>query len=419
MSSVTGDSQHTATPTGIPVAALDDLAQRRSAVARRMARAIQREVFWDATVGSAPSLDSLHGACLAALDLLLQTLAKGRPAAPAEVHKAAHQGAMQARMGASLESVLSAQRVAGRVAWDLLTRHWGRFGDPDPQAVVTTAQLVFQVLDAVTVEISRAYLAAREVSLMKGTRANSRFFHALLSDTFDNELVLRKQALALDLQLANSYVAAIYRFSLGHTEPDGGAESLMELVRETGTEAESLFYTSDAHTLVVLAASTARCRALAQNLASLAPERWGPKARVRCGVGGLHEGLHGVSRSYLEAQQALDVGRRVDSESDIHDYDRLLPYMILAQQPLLLDRFVRQMIGAVLDSDQRRDTQLTETLRSYLRWGSAKTTATNLHLHRHTVLYRLTKIRDLLNADLDDPLVRSRLQLAFDLLALA
>jgi purine catabolism regulator len=41
--------------------------------------------------------------------------------------------------------------------------------------------------------------------------------------------------------------------------------------------------------------------------------------------------------------------------------------------------------------------------------------ATALNLHRHTVLYRLDKLRELLGSDLDSPSSRLRLQLALDL----
>jgi purine catabolism regulator len=47
--------------------------------------------------------------------------------------------------------------------------------------------------------------------------------------------------------------------------------------------------------------------------------------------------------------------------------------------------------------------------------GSVKEAAAALKLHRHTVLYRLDKLRELLGADLDAPATRLRLQLALDL----
>ena len=58
---------------------------------------------------------------------------------------------------------------------------------------------------------------------------------------------------------------------------------------------------------------------------------------------------------------------------------------------------------------------LLETLESFLERGSVKEAAAALHLHRHTVIYRLGKLRELLGADLEDPATRLRLQLALNL----
>ena len=71
----------------------------------------------------------------------------------------------------------------------------------------------------------------------------------------------------------------------------------------------------------------------------------------------------------------------------------------------------------LLDADPRGI--LMETLEALLTRGSVKGAAGALNLHRHTVLYRMEKLRDLLAVDLDDPAARQRLQLALALRRLA
>jgi purine catabolism regulator len=63
----------------------------------------------------------------------------------------------------------------------------------------------------------------------------------------------------------------------------------------------------------------------------------------------------------------------------------------------------------------RNREQLLETLEAYLAKGSVKEAAAALGLHRHTVLYRLEKLKELLGDDLELPATRLRLQLALDL----
>jgi purine catabolism regulator len=88
---------------------------------------------------------------------------------------------------------------------------------------------------------------------------------------------------------------------------------------------------------------------------------------------------------------------------------------VLAQNPLLAERFVAHSLGRLTDGRVRNRDQLLETLEVYLTSGSVKDAAAALNLHRHTVLYRLEKLRDLLGGDLDSPATRLQLQLALDL----
>ena len=60
------------------------------------------------------------------------------------------------------------------------------------------------------------------------------------------------------------------------------------------------------------------------------------------------------------------------------------------------------------------DTHLTETLHTYLlENGSIKETAKRLYLHRNTVIYRINKIRQITNLDLDHARIRFLLLLSF------
>ena len=136
---------------------------------------------------------------------------------------------------------------------------------------------------------------------------------------------------------------------------------------------------------------------------------------VRAGIGGYHPGLHGISRSYLEAQQAFEAGRKLRPDSIAHRHDDVIPHLVLAQNPLLAERFVSHSLGPLMDPKVRNREQLLETLEAYLARGSVKEAAAALGLHRHTVLYRLEKLRELLGGDLDVPATRLRLQLALDL----
>jgi purine catabolism regulator len=107
------------------------------------------------------------------------------------------------------------------------------------------------------------------------------------------------------------------------------------------------------------------------------------------------------------------VGRKLRPDALLHHYDEVAPYLVLAQNPMVAERYVRHVLGPLVGADSRG--ALMETLEAVLAEGTVKDAAAALRLHRHTVLYRMEKLRELLGGDLDDPALRQRLQLAIDL----
>src|SRR5207245_342 len=136
------------------------------------------------------------------------------------------------------------------------------------------------------------------------------------------------------------------------------------------------------------AAGVEDARQFVTQLDKEAVNRSGPaQARVRAGIGGYHPGLRGISRSYLEAQQAIEAGRKLRPEAVSHGHDEVIPHLVLAQNPRLAERFVAHSLGPLLDPKTRGREQLLETLEAYLDHGTVKDAAAALNLHRHTVLY--------------------------------
>ena len=285
-----------------------------------------------------------------------------------------------------------------------------------------TANYVFAALDQVAAEVTKTYLHAREQHMHRGTRAHARLFHALISDNFDSELELQKQALALSLPIAaTGYVAAVCKLIVGNRDSERGGQSLAEVTSSVEAPKGVISHATDPSTLVVLwpaetASDVEAVRQFVLRLQDEAVKRSGTvRARVRAGVGGYHPGLHGISRSYLEAQQAIEAGRKLRPDAVVHGHDEVIPQLVLAQSPVLAERFVAHTLGRLTDPKLRNRDQLLETLEAYLRHGSVKDAAAELKLHRHTVLYRLDRLRELLGGDLDAPPARLRLQLAMDL----
>jgi sugar diacid utilization regulator len=401
---------------------IDELEHRREGMARHMARAVVTLVRFDASTGVPPQRDAIVRACAAGLDLFLATARESRPATPEELRRVAQLGILQARSSQSVEPILAAYRMAARVAWDEILRAWRGQPDATPEAIMLVANYVFAALDQVAAEVTKTYLHAREQHMQRGTRAHARLFHALISDNFDSELELQRQALALNAPLAASgYVALVCKLVIGNRDGERGGQALAEVAAALDVPRGALVHATDPSTLVVLwpvesPPDVDQARQFVVRLQDEAAQRSGAlRARVRAGIGGYHPGLHGIARSYLEAQQAIEAGRKLRPDALVHGHDEVIPQLVLAQNPQLAERFVNHSLGRLMNPKLRNRTQLLETLDAYLAKGSVKDAADTLGLHRHTVLYRLDKLKELLGGDLDQPATRLRLQLALDL----
>jgi sugar diacid utilization regulator len=135
----------------------------------------------------------------------------------------------------------------------------------------------------------------------------------------------------------------------------------------------------------------------------------------RVGVGGVSLSPQDVRRSYREAQLALKVQRASPSGIRAVVFDQLGAFRILAdvENESTLEQYLRDWLGAVMDHDERRNSELLTTLAAYLDCGgSYDSTAKALSVHRNTLRYRLERIRQISGHDLSDPDTRFNLQLA-------
>src|SRR5256886_6382570 len=65
--------------------------------------------------------------------------------------------------------------------------------------------------------------------MQRGTRAHARLFHSLISDNFDSELELQRQALAINTPLvATGYVAVVCKLVMGNRDGERGGQALPE-----------------------------------------------------------------------------------------------------------------------------------------------------------------------------------------------
>ncbi len=148
-------------------------------------------------------------------------------------------------------------------------------------------------------------------------------------------------------------------------------------------------------------------------LARLAP--WIDEAGLSVGVGRQTQNIEELARSYQEARLALMIGQRLFARQRVAYFGELGIYRLLfhVQDAEDVHAFYAEVLGPLLEYDRRTDNDLVDTLETYFACnGNLSEAARQLHLHRNSLLYRLERIQEVLQTNLEDADTRLSLQVA-------
>ncbi len=311
-------------------------------------------------------------------------------------------GRGEARSGRSLDALLAAYRVGGRVAWRGLSREAVAQG-VSASALGGFAELVFAYIDA----LSGASLAGHADELASAGRARERYRERLalllVQGATDAELATAARraewtpprtltvVLLPDAQVAGMLGVldsrALYVvLDPGHPEAPDPAET---------TATESLLGVL----LVPDVSGSDRDRLVRQldgRSAVVGPERSWQQAKV----------------SFDRADRARRILPRPAQRATI-DTDARLSELLLAADPEALHDLREQALAPLAGLRPSARTRLEETLRAWLlRHGRRDAIAGDLFVHPQTVRYRMGQLRELFGDRLDDPDHVLRLTLA-------
>ena len=112
----------------------------------------------------------------------------------------------------------------------------------------------------------------------------------------------------------------------------------------------------------------------------------------------------------LAANVAEAEGTAILDFEDTGSYRLLLP--VMSEEPAELERFYEETVAPLVAYDEQYETELVQTLETFLDAdGNVAGTAQRLFTHRHTVRYRLERVRDLSGLDIGSTDGREKLGL--------
>lgn len=138
---------------------------------------------------------------------------------------------------------------------------------------------------------------------------------------------------------------------------------------------------------------------------------------IKIGMGRAYKGLENVDKSFQDAVRAVRIGKIITSKMVIK-YDELGIFKILSQDFLAeeLEDFYDTTLKCLVDYDKKKSTELVETLHSYFKNnGNLTRISEDLFAHYNTILYRIRRIEEITNMDLNDSANRLNLEIAINI----
>ncbi|HEY4455883.1 MAG TPA: helix-turn-helix domain-containing protein [Pseudonocardiaceae bacterium] len=222
----------------------------------------------------------------------------------------------------------------------------------------------------------------------------------LITGTDEDSALARADALGHDLRVPHHVVAVRW-------DVHGADDAVAQATNRAATTLKLNALGSRRSDAVVLLVDA---RPDGQALYRLLVDSLGSTGAV--GVGSRCDTPRDLPRSYTEAMRAVNIRRRSPNPHGATMFDQMGVYRILdnGSNHAEMVTFVRDWLGPLLDYDEQRNADLVRTLSYYLECGgNYDNTASALTIHRSTLRYRLGRIRELTELDLND--VDSRLNL--------
>ncbi|HZK84267.1 MAG TPA: helix-turn-helix domain-containing protein [Desulfosporosinus sp.] len=140
-----------------------------------------------------------------------------------------------------------------------------------------------------------------------------------------------------------------------------------------------------------------------------------PSRVLQVGIGRIYMNSKEIFRSYQEAKVALELGKLSDSRLRTPFFVKLgLARILYNHDRQELAELYKETLGVLERYDRENNADLMKTIETYLAHRcDVKETAKASYVHPNTLRYRLKKIQEILDADLNDFDTKLNLMVAF------
>lgn len=132
--------------------------------------------------------------------------------------------------------------------------------------------------------------------------------------------------------------------------------------------------------------------------------------KLSLSIGSVCENIFSARKSYKEATKSFELYKSNDWDLQVIDYEKIGFYKILFEVSNYekLREYCYDVLGDIIKNDKNPD--ILKTLRIYLKNNcNLINTSKEMFIHRNTLIYRLNKIKTILDSNLEDQVLKNEL----------
>ncbi|MFD3157257.1 helix-turn-helix domain-containing protein [Haloimpatiens sp. FM7330] len=140
--------------------------------------------------------------------------------------------------------------------------------------------------------------------------------------------------------------------------------------------------------------------------------------KIRVGVSDIIDGINEFRTAYYNILQIMKMAKKINLKKNYYFYDDLeITKFLLNNDKKDLEKFLIKTLKPLINYEKNSENQFMDTFKMYIKSnGNWTYTKNKLHIHGNTLNYRLNRIKEILDIDLNNYYDRLKIQIAFEIL---
>ncbi|MCF6464764.1 PucR family transcriptional regulator [Clostridium sp. Cult2] len=143
-----------------------------------------------------------------------------------------------------------------------------------------------------------------------------------------------------------------------------------------------------------------------------------PDRKIKLGIGDMVDDICSIKKSYIGSLKAVDIGSYIYTDGEMIAFEDLGPFGLLRLESIQEKDFKNNFSNIAPLLEEPDSEELISTLKVYLESESnCNLAAKKLFVHSNTVRYRIAKIQQICNIDLENPIERLKAEISLKFIA--